>query len=1414
MEPGELQEVMAFDAVQQNEVYWPDEAEYSALPPNRQRSLWQQKRMVVFSTNVAETSVTVPGVRLVVDTGLAKEATYDVRRRATVIDAVHISKASADQRRGRVGRIESGRCVRLYADSDITRRDTTPEIQRSSLDLLCLRLCNLGLDPRPDAAVPFNYLPQSKPDASHIGTSLAMLQEFGCLEQTAVTEKGRFFFGLDFDPRLAELVVQMGQRGNLRLGVTVVSILQARPIYYMGGGDDVKRQQAHRARAERAGDSDLLLACGLYTEWENLPPGSRGAFASERMLNNKSLKTVSATFWKLAKSFASAEGRMVLGSIPAPTDKSNALAEALLVCDRNRLCEVRVPSLPQEGVRLVSDDALCVMDKLSVLRTPGHEPAAFCIAQDIRVTDKGAFVGQLHPVTHDQIQRVAGSVLPRLCYFESLMEVAPVGRYIGEHALKRGVHPWISDGPLPMAVPVRAVQAAQATIFGPRDLKSLCNIVVSALVERVTEKLLMERCEAVLQEGSVHVTIGSGLKIHELSFGNRGVTAVVLRQCKETRFSYANEVDAFIAKRKLDDGLLRWCKSRSTGTRGIALWKLLYKSQEHAVSAARALDGLVGVAQEENTSRGTLSCGAPLSFATEFMQTQDGQSCSFNLAFDQLHPDWAEVLQQKCVALQLRHNFRLYEGKGNICPQPQRLCLWEADKKAFGALLAVIPEALNSFQAVICNRHTKEVNPTVTATIIAPSPRIAKLIPGDRKQYNAVVSRHRFTHETIEEGMQQALRQVLVSYPSVTAELKQINAHSPLVRRLIVTGCDTDTVVSAGRTFDRLTAPNTLDLRQNSDLRALLQDLLDTKTEAGSSKLHAEALRCGVKLDDRLCTWWDSITVQGTDYDFGRFLSRIGELYDNFTKRFKRFPLEPRQLSLMREPRGQQWMRDVLSEIQGLRLRLNVSNQELVMHTASAEGMDGLVCRLRHFLKAPAGVAESSCTKCGASRTIRLVHCGHGVCLDCLPMLRQGRCPVAGCRGVVCAPDLRDGKGALTDVVSAVVLRFLAEHSDPTVGLCRRPVGQGVCNTMLNKQLGFQRCWGCCEEVCPSCDSTDPRHKDRSCANLQAYIESITKCPGCQGDVIKRHDAEMCQTCGLIFCHKCDSVQCAPHVGLTCDEYRHYVATHIACPACNVDVLRGQPVQECDSCRATFCQTCLVVDCPLHRGRSCGEYVQYLSSLVLCPACHVKVERGQPVQECGACKVLFCQTCRSVDCGLHIGVSCDEYRRKLAEDPLRAVWEAAKEFVKNAFPPRLGPYTFHSCVDPAYEATPSFTKFRNARGGNVLPTTGRFGWHGTRTREALVAICRDGWDPSRRAGQACGPGEYFGHTAETSMGYAGATNMLIVAFILHGPHLNDTAHLVVNNPLDSHKAYVLPVGVVVFGNAQPPVFDRKKKRQL
>jgi ATP-dependent helicase HrpA len=161
-------------------------------------------RRIVLATNVAETSLTVPGIRYVVDAGLARVKRYSYRNKVEQLQIEPISQAAANQRAGRCGRVEAGVCVRLYAEEDFDKRPmyTDPEIMRSSLAAVILRMKSLHLG----AVEDFPFLEAPPPKAIADGYSL--LLELGAVdEQNELTEVGAQMAKLPLDPKIARIVL-------------------------------------------------------------------------------------------------------------------------------------------------------------------------------------------------------------------------------------------------------------------------------------------------------------------------------------------------------------------------------------------------------------------------------------------------------------------------------------------------------------------------------------------------------------------------------------------------------------------------------------------------------------------------------------------------------------------------------------------------------------------------------------------------------------------------------------------------------------------------------------------------------------------------------------------------------------------------------------------------------------------------------------------------------------------------------------------------------------------------------------------------------------------------------------------------------------------------------------------------------
>jgi ATP-dependent helicase HrpA len=201
-----------------------------------------QGRRVVLATNVAETSLTVPGIRYVIDTGLARVKRYSHRNKVEQLQVENISRAAANQRAGRCGRVSSGVCFRLYAEDDFNQRApyTDPEILRSSLAGVILRMKSLHLGDVED----FPFLEAPLPRM--IADGYTLLAELGAIDETskALTPVGRELAKLPLDPKIGRMILAAREHGCLKEMLIIAAAL--------GTQDPRERPQERAAAADQA----------------------------------------------------------------------------------------------------------------------------------------------------------------------------------------------------------------------------------------------------------------------------------------------------------------------------------------------------------------------------------------------------------------------------------------------------------------------------------------------------------------------------------------------------------------------------------------------------------------------------------------------------------------------------------------------------------------------------------------------------------------------------------------------------------------------------------------------------------------------------------------------------------------------------------------------------------------------------------------------------------------------------------------------------------------------------------------------------------------------------------------------------------------------------------------------------------
>jgi len=291
---------------------------YARLSTAEQHRVFQSHpgRRVVLATNVAETSLTVPGITYVIDPGTARISRYSHRLKVQRLPIEPVSQASANQRKGRCGRTSDGICLRLYDEKDFLSRPefTDPEILRTNLASVILQMTAIGLGDI--AAFPF----VEPPDRRNVADGLALLNELGAIEPAhgggtpRLTALGRKLAHLPVDPRLGRMVLEAERNGCVDEVMVIAAALSIQDPRERPADRQAQADQAHARFADP--ESDFLAVVNL---WRHLREQQRALSSSgfRRMCRAEFLNYLRVREWQDLHS----QLRQVLGSLGVPAGR-------------------------------------------------------------------------------------------------------------------------------------------------------------------------------------------------------------------------------------------------------------------------------------------------------------------------------------------------------------------------------------------------------------------------------------------------------------------------------------------------------------------------------------------------------------------------------------------------------------------------------------------------------------------------------------------------------------------------------------------------------------------------------------------------------------------------------------------------------------------------------------------------------------------------------------------------------------------------------------------------------------------------------------------------------------------------------------------------------------------------------------
>ncbi|CAF3679582.1 unnamed protein product [Rotaria socialis] len=411
---------------------------YGSLSPEEQNQVLEfdrrqpNKRMVVFCTNILESSFTLKDVQLVIDTGLVRQLRFDSHNHLNILETVRISRFSADQRRDRVSHGKHGHCARLYNDDELKEENIVPEILYVPLDLVILQLKCLHLDIH---TFPF----MTKPDSGSLRSSLDRLTTLMCIDkEEKLTRRGELSAALSLRPRFSAFMINIyiehkDNRDLLSRVAAIVAILSIPTSLFLINDttNDFNDNICHSTMADADEyNSDLFNLCKVFNDWRTKGTINRTTHkcitcnksyqdSSEtcqtcrkkhsfmNKLNNQVLQLVENSIKFYIDTITDSRWKLTTRSKTDNKKSSNGdiIGEHLQKLFPDHIGHLLVSHLPDEGIRLIACNLRAIIDNRSIYVQRAHDDKRkYFVAMLIARSLSGKYiVNGLHQISTDQL---------------------------------------------------------------------------------------------------------------------------------------------------------------------------------------------------------------------------------------------------------------------------------------------------------------------------------------------------------------------------------------------------------------------------------------------------------------------------------------------------------------------------------------------------------------------------------------------------------------------------------------------------------------------------------------------------------------------------------------------------------------------------------------------------------------------------------------------------------------------------------------------------------------------------------------------------------------------------------------------------------------------------------------------------
>ncbi|XP_010942622.2 ATP-dependent RNA helicase DEAH12, chloroplastic-like [Elaeis guineensis] len=586
-------------------VVLPMHGKLSCEEQNRVFQSYPGKRKIIFSTNVAETSLTIQDVKYVVDSGMVKESKFDASSGVNVLKVCRISQSSANQRAGRAGRTAPGRCYRVYSEHDFQsmQMHQEPEIRKVHLGIACLRILALGVKNVQD----FEFIDAPSPKAIEVATqSLIQLGAIiHCKDAFELTETGHCLIKLGIEPRLGKIILDCVSCGLIKEGLVLAAVMTNASSIFCRVGSHEQKLKADCLKVPFCHhDGDLFTLLSVYKEWED-ENESKSKWCWQNSINAKSMRRCQDTMQDL-KNCLLHELKIVIPNYwlwnpHKPSEHDKSLKKVILASLAENTA--MYSGCDQLGYKVALTGQNLPLHPSCSLIVYGHKPSWVVFGEILSISDQYLFC--VTAVDYDCLYNIEPPLFD-VMQLESQKMHMNVVTGVGVNLLKRLCGKFNNN----LRCLVSSVQEVckdknicidvdfnkrEIQLFAPKNsMEKVCSIVNDAL-ELETQWLRDECIEKCLYHGSLGVSpialFGSGAEIKHVELRKRYLTVEISHPNAHT----LDDKELLVMVDKHGYGIANFHKHAGSGQGGSDLnkWgKVTFLSPEAAEDAVARLNNV------------------------------------------------------------------------------------------------------------------------------------------------------------------------------------------------------------------------------------------------------------------------------------------------------------------------------------------------------------------------------------------------------------------------------------------------------------------------------------------------------------------------------------------------------------------------------------------------------------------------------------------------------------------------------------------------------------------------------------------------------------------------------------------------------------------------------------------------------